>query len=333
MNYSDLDLPVPYHETFDVIDASKLTKYMRCPRSFFYTYILGWQPELTSIHLGFGSAWHAAMEVFMRAKRADVGMSYEDVLPIAIEDFQATYDEIYPPDLMLNMGETWGKNPGNAYEALAKYAKTYEHDDFETQYVEIAGTVPVRDDRVMHFKLDSVIADSAGIWSMEHKTTSRNTSSWVNQWQTSVQVGMYLHVLYMAYGQFAQGIRINGAIIRKGTRKGPSNDFLRVPVRKTGDMMHAWLGMINEALARLDNDMQRLAECSAEDEVMHAFYKNPEGCAAWGCPLMGMCSAVANPLRRADSPPPGFKVEFWDPRRTEDEASKILRLEKGDTLS
>jgi CRISPR/Cas system-associated exonuclease Cas4 (RecB family) len=53
------------HETWQVLDATKLQTYMRCPRKFFFNYVLGWKSEIPSNHLVFGSAWHMAMEVLL----------------------------------------------------------------------------------------------------------------------------------------------------------------------------------------------------------------------------------------------------------------------------
>jgi len=51
----------PSH-TWDIIDSSKLSTFMECPRKYFYEYVLGWRPSMPNVHLTFGTAWHAAVE-------------------------------------------------------------------------------------------------------------------------------------------------------------------------------------------------------------------------------------------------------------------------------
>ena len=87
---TDLDYPVPKHDSWNVLDSTKIQSFMDCPRGFFFSYILGWRKEEPSIHLIFGSAWHDAMEHL--ANNGYGKASVEE----AYEKFCATYGEYYP---------------------------------------------------------------------------------------------------------------------------------------------------------------------------------------------------------------------------------------------
>lgn len=319
--FSELSLPVPYHDTFDVLDSSKIQAFQDCPRGFFLRYILGLEPTEPNIHLVFGSAWHEAMEYLLNN-----GLSNESVLE-AFQLFQEVYYEAYPRDL-IDLGHG-PKTPENALEALVQYAEKFKHEVIETLYTEVAGTVPIDQDRVIHFKLDSVIRDEEGfIWSMEHKTTGRKSQAWMDKWSLKTQVGTYSHALFMLYGlNEVRGVKINGAVLRK-----KSNEFIRIPVRKSKKMMQAWLWETKYWLDQIAWNMIELSKSSPSEDVLMAFPRNTESCCKFGCRYPGICPVMENPLQLQDDNGEidliGYRKNFWDPRDREEEAKVVAHLEK-----
>lgn len=334
LNIAGIVLPYPIvqSETLGVIDSTKIQTYQDCPRRFFYEYVLGWRQEDANIHLAFGSAWHDAMEVFMKAAGK---MGYIDpVIELAYSRFQATFDAAAEGNGAF--GVDIGKDASNAYDALVEYAAKYNRIDsgINTMFTEIAGTVPVGLDRrtegrVLHFKMDSVVESDDGIWSFEHKTTGKQSQSFLDKWGIIVQIGAYCHVLNVVFGDDARGVKINGAILRKPTKTGKGNEFLRIPVQKSPAMQLDWLWSVNRWLDLLEHDIQALSRCTIDDEILAAFPKNPTSCTKFGCAHPGLCSLKANPLTVADRPPPGYKTEHWDPRRGQEEASAVISVEGG----
>ncbi len=322
--YSKLNLPV-YHETMDIIDSTKLNTFQDCPREFFYRYVLGWQEVKPNIHLTFGSAWHEAMEYLYRCQDGDqVGYTAEQVVA-AFRAFAKSYEKNYPSDIFSGLEELAGydttagaKDKANAGEALIGYVSRWKDDNFKTLYAEIAGSIAISDTRDLHFNMDSVIDNGGMIGTDEHKTTGRLTQTWRNQWATRLQVGGYSHVLYTLFGDGNSGVRINGAVLRKPYKDGRSNnEFLRIPVKLSRDMMATWLWEVQHLLSRLDWNMEQFAKAKASDRVLQCFPRNPASCAKYGCKFEGLCSTWANPLKYADNPPEGFKRGYWDPRLRE----------------
>lgn len=326
MHYGNLDLPIPYHETFDVLDSSKLSTFQDCPRKFFYRYLLGWESEDPSIHLVFGSAWHEAMEVLF-----EDGPDYSNErIMEAYSRLESVYRESFPVEAEDESREP--KTPQNALDALVSYSERYTpRDTFTTNYVEVAGTVPITRDKLIHFKIDVVVEkDNGDIWIIDHKTTGRKSRSWQEKWDLVIQPWAYIHAAMQLWGvDRVQGMLINGTVFRK-----TDNEHVRMKVRKTMEDMQVGMWEARHWIQQLDWNMKELEKSSPDDNVMQAFPRNPASCCKFGCQYPEFCKNWANPLARAnfDEPPIGFEKEFWDPREREKEAKNLVRLEESEEI-
>ena len=305
------------HYTWDVLDSSKLTTYMDCPRRYFWEYVLSWRSDAPNNHLVFGTAYHDAMEHLLLNGYDDdsVIAAFDKFLVSYRKHFPATSDKLYSP-----------KTPENCLAALGLYCERYQRDltEFEALYTEIAGTVPINDDQKLHFRLDSICKDDQGrIFSLEHKTGSRMSRFWTDQWQMAVAVGTYTHVMNCLYDPATVwGVKINGTFFAK--RK---IDFLRVPVRKTLSHMKAWLWNVSWWADQIRWQFDLLERCSDGDQVLMAFPQQPGSCTKYfGCPYHDFCLAWPNPLQHIDEIPQGYCVERWDP--SEREATHRMELTK-----
>lgn len=330
MQYSSLSLPI-YNELFDVLDSSKITTFMECPRQYFYQYILGWRYKSSNIHLRFGSAMHEAMEYLMLCQDGvQVGYSADQALT-AIHKFNDKFDELGDNgegevdgiDMLAGSSDptNGAKDKSNAANAIIDYAKWYRRDNFKTLVTELAGTVLLGEDRILYCKPDAFYEQEGEIWGMDHKTTGKKGQSFLNDWPLKFQLGTYLTVGSMYYGEDFKGFKINGLVLRpptKATGKA-NNEFLRIPVSLREDMLSAWLYQANYAIDLLDYNMVQLSRAKASDIVMEAFPCNPAACTKNynGCPFNALCTSWANPLKHMDNMPSGFKVERWDPRTHE----------------
>jgi len=188
-----------------------------------------------------------------------------------------------------------------------------DFDEFEVLYTEIAGTVPLTEDRKLHFRQDAICKGkhTYGYFSLEHKTTGSSISrSWTQQWPLKTQVGCYTHVLYCLFpSEEVYGVRINGAGFLK-----TKFSFERIPIAKTKNSMQVWLWNTLFWLDQIQWNMELLNECKESDEVMMAFPMNTESCSKYfGCPYHDFCLAWHNPLKNCDEVPMGMKQEYWDP--------------------
>jgi hypothetical protein len=318
----ELDYPIPYHPTWQILDSSKLQAYLQCPRSFFYRYVLGWTSDKPNNHLVFGTAWHKALEHVINNKMTKESADeafFLHFLPSYREVFSEETDDLYYP-----------KSPAMARIALHGYCDLYRSDTYELVASEISGVVPVSNEEVLHFRLDTVMRDSEGmLFALEHKTAGSVATQWKNSWPMSLQVGTYTHVLNCTYGpEKTWGVRINGVSFQKSGIK-----YERVPVRRSLDNMAAWLWNVNEIVGRIKADYTRLAECSPSDDVLECFAQNPTSCSSYsGCSNIDYCTAWANPLRRVSEPPVGVKIEWWNPADDDHNAKKVVDLSKGEKI-
>lgn len=337
MEYKNLDLPVAYDETFDILDASKVSAFMDCPRKFLFAYIFGWKQLDPNIHLEYGGAWHDAMEFLALAFKGNTdgskrGYTNEEIRG-AYRAFLTRYSQTYGDGPALEgIASLTGlpapnmpaKDANNAFIALVDYQANWREDNFETLYTEVAGTVPISNDRLFHVKLDTILREAARVFSLEHKTTGRRTNAWLQQWATMLQVGGYSYFLKslidagMIEGNFG-GVEINGAILRAPNRNGDSNnEFVRVPIRPTEEQTALWLWEVNHWIDFLDVQMLALQKARAKDDVLGCFPRNPTSCNKFGCAYPGLCEHHVNPLKIYEKRPGEYKVEFWNPRRDDD---------------
>lgn len=320
--------PVPTHPSQLILDSSKIQQYQKCPRAYFFKYVLGWQKRLPSIHLVFGSAWHEAMEHLLN--NGYTGKSVSE----AYQKFMDRWYQEAGEDLAA-LDHAY-KNPAAAFEALVAYAQRYKSDQsqYNILFTETAGTVPIQIDpvRLIHFKLDSMLqkVSDGTIWSMEHKTTGRADKRWYTSWEVLTQVGCYNHVLHILAPEpeQAKGVIINGAVFKKEI------EFLRIYEVRSGSKLSEWLWEVNTWIDLIERDHQILRECDVEQVVMPCFPKNGPGCSAsfYGCSHPEFC-AWANPLRNLDRKPYSYKLDFWDPRRHEEEVGNVVHIDPSSLIS
>lgn len=322
---------VPVHETWDVHDSSKLKQYILCPRRYFYKYILGWNSSKANVNLVFGSAIHAAMEVL--ALQGHSPASVHD----AYEAFMTVWSEHYDTG-PFSEPPSRTKNSDRAFELLPEYAAVYRKDDPEyTRYVEIAGNVPIRDDRLFYFKLDTLRErepwhpNAGRLYSREHKTTGKTyLKVWEESWSYDFQIAAYNYVVYClldhdkSWQRDADGVEVNGIITWP-----KNNKFERIVVKKSPVQLEAWLNQANHLIDQLENEIAILADTSPRDRTLFSFQPKGNNCAHTfsGCAFHPYCSLHANPLQHIDRVPMDCKVDFWDPRRREETAKKVVHLE------
>jgi len=313
-------MEIKKHKTWDIYDASKIQTYMNCPRRYFFRYILGWTPDVEkSHHLVFGKAWHSAMEyILLNRDKEDEVHLLEGAFNVFLKEYREVFveetDDTREP-----------KTPEKAFKALAKYISIYGRDKFEILHTEVAGTVPI-DERMVHFRIDAIIRDEGKIWALEHKTASRMSQTWVDQWSLKVQIGLYTHVLYCIYDpDDVAGVKINGVFLYKS--KDP--EMIRVPIRKSKPAMYNWLIMVRDWVSSIVRDESLLLKGEySTRQPLEIFRQNTESCMQYGgCPFLDFCMAWDNPIKHASEPPAGFKIEWWDPRDGDEDAKNIMSIE------
>lgn len=318
------DTPILKREEHDILDSTKIKAFQSCPRKYFFSYILGWQSDTPNVHLAFGSGWHEALEHLHTSGMGD--RQVEEAFLI----FQKTFNEEFPQQMLSDQHK--GKNEENALRALQEYARVYRNEEMEVLFTETAGTVPIREDRVLHWKSDLIFESPRGeIWSLEHKTTGRGGSSWKQRWSLDFQISAYAYALSALFSDRIEdvaGVKVNGAILRKSG----NNEFVRIPCRKSLEDNKLWLQEANHWIDMIEWNMDILRRTSVQDSTMFAFPRNPTSCTKYGCPFDGLCENWSNPLQHCQEVPVGYEEDHWDPRRKEEEADNVVNLEESNEV-
>ena len=314
------DYPIPYHETWDIKDSSKIQTYMDCPRRYFYQYMLGWRKVGGGLHLNFGGALHASMEHFNLLRKKN-GRGYR-LTDEDIADAYFMFLEIYrkdhaPEDDNLNRP----KDPDTARCALAAYAQEFDLEDSDEDilYTEKAGRVMVDAGRFLHFKMDLIKRDERGIAPRDYKTGSRNSEQWLNQWELKTQIGTYIHAAKCLFpNEPVWGLEVRGIFLYKAVdqkRKYGNVDFIDVPIRKDRAMMEVWRSNVIRWMDAINTETFELsARCDLNDPVMNSFPLNTESCTKYsGCPYLDFCKVWPNPLSRCHEVPMDFEIRWWNP--------------------
>jgi hypothetical protein len=309
-------MPIPHHETWEIRDSSKLDTWISCRRLYFLEHLLGWRPDYPNHDLYFGQAWHLAREHQLLFGYEDFNGAYGTFIDFYRKQFAPEDDEVNKP-----------KTPTAVLHALMKYADERSNDLREnkvveldgTKMTEISGTVPIDDNRVLCYRMDSIMErmEDGMIFSWDHKTTHEkyiNGRQWAESFHLSLQNGTYTHCLYCMFPiEQVLGIEFCGtgfAFLSRGSKArsaGYHASFRRVPAFKTPDQMNSWLWTVNTLMDEIDREHERLSHCREDDPVLMAFPMNPNHCTNYrGCPFHDYCLAWQNPLQHSYEPPIGY---------------------------
>lgn len=298
-----LDVIQP-HNSWDILDSTKLTCYMQCARKYFYQYILGWRSDYPNNHLIFGSAWHIGMEWLLHHPGDTMGAAAA-FLTHYREHLSVDTDELYAP-----------KTPLNGIVSLKSYDSRYEmeHEREKVLYTELAGIVLVNEIRTMVFKCDAILEDrdTGHVFGRDFKTSQRKYANWGDHYTLSTQMLTYLHALHCLYPDTDElKMVVRSAWFYK---KSPT-EFADHSINKSMEQMEAWLARTNAWITLLERDMLRLVDDDTDHTVMEAFPQNDTACFSFGrqCEFFDFCNAWSNPIARCEQVPIGFKKEYWNP--------------------
>lgn len=238
--------PNPY------IDATTINTYITCPRMAYYQYVLGWQKEgSASHHLGFGIAWHKAMELVCLSKHEtfpdlvetaerllNAGMDWKtavqhvvnsnEVAYKAVRSLSDTYAEYVPQD-------EWDayefKNPDRAALALLHYIDKYWNDaesyktlrfndiqknDSALEMKELKGSL-LLERYTIAYNVDRLAINKHGeVCVFEHKTASPSSwYGWPDTWVLNFQPFIYHIVAQTMFPDKAVKILLDGVCFHR----------------------------------------------------------------------------------------------------------------------
>ena len=295
------------------LDVTKTLTYMRCPRRFFFEYILNKRSEGIRYHLIYGSAIHEGMEVLINNQGNTDSLA---VIAMAMDAF----DSIYLSQMPVEMQDMYAnKTRANAHLLFNEYVRFWHMDSFTPLFTEVAGEVNIGNKRTMMFKIDAIIHNHADhkLWIMEHKTAGRKTTE---QWQAHIQPRLYLHVLNSLDSEVPVGGTVmNTLILRDPTTKVAQtreyvNDFDREKIILGGEQMQSFLTTIHYWYDRIEVDFELYQKERESGSTLTAF---PQACTSCYdyfslCPYNSIC-AYANYNAGQEFNALGFIDYVWNP--------------------
>lgn len=318
-------------------DNTRTSSYGTCPRKHYFRHQRHWVGDGISTALAFGLGWHSAMDVVW----GHINLDTETLANLALAAFEKDWQE-QGLQLMENAPlediERWGyRNPGTAFEMIVCYIEIRRSfiEECEIIAIEKPFAVPIdpADPDLFYIgRVDKVVRKSGRVLGIEHKTSSLYKkdgyfrADFVDGFSPNNQIDGYLHALKMMY-ENVEMILVDAALVHKTVHDG----FKFIPVKRAEQHMDGWLWEINNRIADIDRDVERLREyryatgpaVGEHLTQLPCFSKQTEECISkYGhCPYLDICKMEPNP-ECIQHVPDTFKVDKWEPF----EVNKIASL-------
>ena len=290
------------------IDSTSLGEFKLCPRRYYYSIVLGYQPRAESVHLKFGILLHQAREHYEHKRSA--GLTHEDALDYALDvALRATWNQ--------ELGRPWisdhkVKHRQSLIQTIVWYLDSKAKNDplrtimlangrpavelsfrFDSGWRSEATGEPIlfcgHLDRIAEFNGEHYIPDI--------KTTSRQLDpSWFASFTPGNQFSMYSLAGRVAFGLKIKSIIVDGVQVASGFSR-----FARAPVERRDETIDEWYAETGEWLKQMDG-------CAASGK----WPQNDKSCDAFGgCPFRPVCSRV--PSARGRWLETDYAKRVWDP--------------------
>lgn len=290
----------------DFLDNSKIEQYLRCPRAYWYRYVLGWKSERTSVDLVWGEAWHRVLAAYYMGQQVDA----------CVQEGVNYYREHFSP---ADDADNLPKTAGALDTCFHHYIQTYEKEDAEytTLAVEVGFRLEIAPGVWVVGRADRIAQDNitGDIVIQDHKSSKKMPDGkGVNQWQMSGQAACYLSAVKRKFpGHHVREFQINLTVPRIPTSKLRTG-LQRISVQLTDEMLGLW---VREATH------YGIEVYSSENGVRvepyllpERFHRNPTSCYDFGrlCSFFDQCTTWVNPLEHIQQGPPrGMVVDHWNP--------------------
>ncbi len=295
-----------------VIDNSMRKEFVKCPRSFFYKYILRRIPAGKNEHLNSGGAYAKGLEVFRKLYYASsfhperINEEREELA--LIEAFVActkTYGAYDPPQ---GSAKTWLTTVFALCNYVEEWPPEEDHlhpynpsgDDPSVEFsfaIPLSINHPETGEPILYAgKFDMLAENDQGMLGVEDdKSTGSLSKNWVQRWRMESQITGYI----WAAEQY--GYDVGGrAYIRGVSFLKTQIDYLEVPCLRPKFLIDNWH-------KQLLFDISRMIDCWNHDYWDYDF---GDACSSYGgCPFIELCS-IPNPLDWVEN---DFVENTWSP--------------------
>lgn len=291
-------------------DSTSLSALKECPRKYFYSIVLGFEPRQRSFHLTFGILYHEALETYDLERTK--GASHDEATRAAVR--RALRSSWHP-----ELKRPW--NSGNQYKnrftlirTIVWYLDQFSSDIIETiilsngrPAVELSFsfdfqyTFPNGEPSKLCGHIDRLGKIANGVWVLDRKTTQHAIDdNYFKRYSPDNQMSLYSFAGKIVYNVPTQGVIIDAAqILVNGSR------FQRGFAHRTEEQLHEWAEDTTQYIAR-----------AYEYAAKNYWPMNDKSCFNYGgCPFREICSRSPEVREEFLNDPLHFQKRTWDPMR------------------
>ncbi len=288
-------------------DSTSLGEFKTCPRSYYYTHILGLRGGKESVHLTFGILYHAGLEAYDRFRSAGADHQ-EAVRNTLVFILQALRDE---------NGKVWEsddtkKNARTLVRSVLWYLDEFEHDPLVTVQlqngkpaVELSFRVELENTQApdgSHYLLcghmDRVASyGTSGVYVVDRKTSNGALNSdYFRRYNPDNQMSLYTFASQVVFHIPARGVLIDAAQVGVNFTR-----FQRGFATRTPGQISEWL-----------QDLRHWLALAAQYTTQRYWPHNDKACSLYGgCKYQQICSA--DPAVREHRLHASFHHKPWNP--------------------
>lgn len=320
-------------------DSSTLSTFLRCPRRYFYQYVVGFQPRAESVDLTFGTLIHVAMEEYHMEKlsRGHTEAQIRGLQALLKKAWVVSSHEAQVAALDQGVeltGFYWksssnNKNLWNALRAFIWHTEQFGLEpDFNTALIggktyalelpfsfQLATYGPTTEGGSLSLTycghLDRMADTASNRWVIDYKTTKKTINSdFFNSYELSTQLPGYGVAAKIVFHEPVRGVIVDGFQI--------GVDFVRcarghitLGEEKADEWLKNTTSWIMSAVEMADLADIKPAETLIEFATLnaHNWPMNTESC--FICPFKEVCRStpsIRGAILEAD-----FKKKVWDP--------------------
>lgn len=293
-------------------DSTSLGLLKECPRKYYYTIILGWQPTGFAAHLAFGIALHKALETYDKAKAlsGDYDRAVEEAVGFCLHYGHRTVAGEWAP-----YDAKFTHEPSKTRETLLRavvwYLDQYREDPFQTLIlsdgspavelsfkVNLKLTTPEGDPFLLCGHLDRVGRVGPHLYWMDRKTTKSDPNS--RYWATFTPNNQMS--LYHAATQLIFPETVSGGIIDAIQLGATFARFRRHTITRTPGQQAEW-----------EQDTYQWIGLATHFAAENHWPQNDKACGNFGgCPFQIVCSRDPK-VRKLVLENEGFIHRQWNP--------------------
>lgn len=258
-----------------IVNQSRLSELEKCPRRFFWRYVLGLDVMYPSLKMEIGLAIHAGLASHYNG--GDILGPFDTYVGGISQKDSLEFQKLVP---------VWRKR-------LENYPTRYPKEDFEVVMVpEQEMLVPLGDSRhKMLVRLDLLIRRGGHLWVMDHKSASRTGSTWWAQFSIDKQGTSYIYAARTTTQEDVAGWMINAIKPLKDLK----DCYEREAFTRTEKQITSFLHQTVAELDRLEAAKEMMAGIDpwgqrGQAALDRLFPQYTHACHTYGnCPWLGMC--------------------------------------------